>query len=265
MFNKIIIALSFILASSYGLAQKDINNYKYIIVPKSYEFSKTDDQYQLNSLLKFLFNKYGYEAYFIDELTEDLKKEGCLALTSQVSNEKKGMFKTKLEIILKDCYGNEVMTSKVGESRVKDFKKAHTEALRDAFETFKNFDYNYVAQAEVTERLKTDKELKKEVTKIEDKKEVVLIETDKKKKVIDEVSASPKDTKLNLYYAQEITNGFQLVNSEPRVVMILFNTSAKEVFIVKDKNAIVYKKEGKWFYSENDGTVSLDKELNIKF
>ena len=74
MLKKIVFTVSFILISFYGIAQKNINNYKYIILPTSFEFSKSEDQYQLNSLLKFLFNKYGYEAYFgNDDLPQMLK------------------------------------------------------------------------------------------------------------------------------------------------------------------------------------------------
>ncbi len=48
MFRKIIFTVLFMLISFYGTAQKDINNYKYIIVPKKFDFSKSEDQYQLN-------------------------------------------------------------------------------------------------------------------------------------------------------------------------------------------------------------------------
>ncbi len=47
--------------------------------------------------------------------------------------------------------------------------------------------------------------------------------------------------------------------------MILLKSSAKEVFIVKDKNATVFKKDGQWIYSENDEKTTTEKVLNIKF
>ena len=71
--------------------------------------------------------------------------------------------------------------------------------------------------------------------------------------------------KRELYYAQEIANGFQLVNSEPRVVMILLNTAAENVFIVKGKSAIVFKEDGFWYYSENDGELGEKTTMDIKF
>ena len=68
-----------------------------------------------------------------------------------------------------------------------------------------------------------------------------------------------------MHYAQEIKNGFQLVNSEPRIVMILLSTAAENVFIVKGKNAIVFKEDGFWYYSENNGELKERKTMNIKF
>jgi hypothetical protein len=264
--KKIICAVS-LLASVYGNAQKDLSNYKYILVPKKFYFSSSEDQYQLNSLTKFLFNKYGFRAYFVDDdLPDDLKTDRCLALSSEVSKEKSGMFKTKVEIILKDCYGVTVMTSKVGESRLKKFDKAYSEALRDAFETFQNTDYNYVsAKDNIVEPLKIVNEEISEVSKEDIKKS--LLEESESVSLADQKTKAVSEKKGNveLYYAQAIQNGFQLVDSEPKIVMILLNTATKDVFIVKDRNAVVFNKEGKWIYSENDGDSKKEKTLNIKF
>ena len=176
MLKKIIFTVLFVLISSFGIAQKDLNNYKYIIVPKTFEFSKSEDQYQLNSLLKFLFNKYGYEAYFSnDDLPEELKNNMCLALNSEALKDKGGLFKTKLEIILKDCFGNTVMTSQIGESREKDYQKAYTEALREAFETYQNIDYKYVSNQETVVEASNSKveNVNQQAAEVESTKEVI--------------------------------------------------------------------------------------------
>ncbi len=266
MSKKIVLIISFMLISFYGTAQKDINNYKYIIVPKKFDFSKSEDQYQLNSLTKFLFNKYGYEAYFgDDDLPKDLEKNRCLALTSEVSNGKGGMFKTKVEIILKDCFGATVMTSAVGMSRVKEYDKSYNEAIRNAFKTFQTLNYKYVPKEAVT--LESEKEDVAEVVKgdVENKIDKVPLAVP----LVAAVSVSAVDHKTEgnseLYYAQAIENGFQIVNAEPKIVMLLLTTAAENVFIVKGKNAIVFKEDGFWYYSENNGTLSDKTRLNIKF
>jgi hypothetical protein len=256
MLKKIVFTISFIILSFYGNAQRTINDYKYIIIPKSYEFSSSEDQYQLNSLTKFLFNKYGYEAYFAGELPEDLKVDRCLGLTASVSKEKTGMFKTRLEIMLKDCFDVVVVTSKIGESRSKEYKKAYTAALRDAFETFQNLDYKYIAKDNVEEKQSVKKKVK--VVEVEQ----VIPAKINKEEVTEQEEIS---IKKELYYAQKMSNGFQLVNSEPRVVMILLETAAQNVFIVKGKSAIVYKEDGFWYYSENNGELGEQITMNIKF
>ncbi|WP_405572931.1 hypothetical protein [Winogradskyella sp. Asnod2-B02-A] len=267
MFKKIVFTISFILISFYGIAQKNINNYKYIILPTSFEFSKSEDQYQLNSLLKFLFNKYGYEAYFgTDDLPEDLKSNRCLALNAEALKNKGGLFKTKLEIELKDCFGNIVMMSQEGQSREKEYKKAYTEALRNAFETFQNLDYKYVSNEETlveTPKPKVEN-VKQPIAEVNTPKETIAANEKKVNEVITK-EVSTENNFSDLHYAQEIKNGFQLVNSEPRIVMILLATAAENVFIVKGKNAIVFKEDGFWYYSENNGELGERKSMNIKF
>ena len=50
---KYILSFMFVFLSMTLIAQTSINDYKYVVVPKSYEFSQEQDQYQLNSLSKF--------------------------------------------------------------------------------------------------------------------------------------------------------------------------------------------------------------------
>lgn len=267
MLKKIVLVIPFICISFFGIAQKDINNYKYIIVPKKYEFVSSEDQFQLNSLTKFLFNKYGYKAYFPDDnLPEDLESDRCLALTSEVIKEKSGMFKTILSITLKDCYGTTVMTSELGESRLKEYNKAYTEALRNAFETYQTLDYTYVPKAEsVAQR---NESIKTEKVSLDTKGvEAETIEAVNDQDVTNQKSevVSVNQQTSEMYYAQAINNGFQLVNAEPKIVMILLSTAAKDVFAVKDKNAIVFKKGDDWVYSENNGDAITENVLLIKF
>lgn len=256
MLRKNQLSILFVILSLYGFAQSDLNNYKYIIIPKKFDFSRSEDQYQLNSLTKFLFNKYGYEAYFLeDELPEDLKNNRCLALTAEASNKESSLFKTKINIVLNDCFGTEVVSSEIGKSREKEYDKAYTEAFRAAFETFKTMDYSYVPQERTP--VLVDK-VKTQVNNSEAKPETT------ESKPSEEVISNQNDTE-ELYYAQPIKNGFQLVNSEPKIVMILLETSANNIFLVKGKSAIVYKEDGFWYYSENSDGLKEKKLLNIKF
>ncbi len=277
MLKKILLTVSFILMYFTGIAQKNINDYKYIIVPKTFDFLNSEDQYQLNSLTKFLFNKYSFEAYFVgDDFPEDLKSERCLALTSEVSKVKGGMFKTKLEILLKDCFGVVVMTSQVGESRLKEFDKAYNEALRQAFETFQNLEYEYVAADKAMVEVPANKTTTLNESNV-DKLVAVDVAVTKEvltqngKAISQDLEITKNDNEVvksktsELYYAQATNNGYQLVNSVPKIVMVLLTTAAENVFIVKGKSAIVFKEDGFWYYSENDGKLGEKKRLDIKF
>ncbi|MAX70810.1 MAG: hypothetical protein CMC76_06855 [Flavobacteriaceae bacterium] len=270
MLKKIIFIGSFILCSLFAQAQKSINDYKYIIVPKSFSFSKIDDEFQLNSLTKFLFNKHGYKAYFSDEeLPEDLKNDICLGLVADASKEKSGMFVTRVEFILKDCFGNTVITSKVGDSRIKKFDRAYSEAMREAFETFQEIDYAYKpkeGKSEVSEisDVKKVEEEKQPVKDVESEVKEVKVEVVKESKS-NVVEKGVENKNEEIFYAQPKNNGYQLVDSEPKVVMFLLSTAAENVFIVKGKSAIVYKEDGFWYYSENNGELQETKVMNIKF
>ena len=118
---------------SFGsAAQENLAAYKYILVPKQYEFQKGPDSYQINSLHKFLFEKAGFETLFTDELyPEDLVKERCLALTSKIVSNP-SMFKTRFTVELYDCYNKLVYAGPAGTSKIKDYTKAYNQTLRRA-------------------------------------------------------------------------------------------------------------------------------------
>ena len=58
--NSLIVFCLLIAFQNFTFAQSDINNYKYVSVSDRFDFLKTSDQYQLNSLTKFLLNKSGF-------------------------------------------------------------------------------------------------------------------------------------------------------------------------------------------------------------
>jgi len=284
MKKQILIILTLILFQFNVIAQKSVNNYKYIIVPKIYSFLGEEDKYQLNSLTKFLFNKYGYTAFFNDEdLPNDLSNSRCLALYTDVIEEK-GLFKTKLRIDLKDCGGILVMSSKSGETREKEFAKAYNLAFRDAFETFQNLDYKYVSNGVVTSEnvnptkseqkveAKAIGNLEVETKPLQDESLNVAAVAVTTKIVSEEPEMKAEETNIELVeeskdvlYAQPIENGYQIIDTTPKIVMILLKTAQTNVFIVKDQDAIVYKEEGSWFLSRNNGGKVSIEALNIKF
>ncbi|WP_108866660.1 hypothetical protein [Aquimarina aquimarini] len=153
MLRNLFLGVVFISTLSSS-AQKSINEYEYIVVPESYSFLKKNDQYQLNSLTKFLFEKYGFKAFMnMAEYPEDLKNNGCKALRANVVK-KPSVFQTRLIVELIDCNGAVVFASTEGKSREKEFKPAYHQALRNAFKDVKTLNYTFVQskQEEVSKK-----------------------------------------------------------------------------------------------------------------
>jgi len=142
-----IFLFGFVLMSS----AQDLNNYKYIIVPETFSFTDGVDQYRLNSLTKFLFEKNGFNTVMkTEDKPVDLKNDPCLGLNTNITDNS-NLFVTKLTLQLIDCGGNVVFETKEGSTRAKDFKTAYHEALRDAFSTVETLEYKYVESATMKE------------------------------------------------------------------------------------------------------------------
>lgn len=261
-------------------AQTDWNQYKYVVVPMQFDFVKGKDKYRVNTLTRYLFKQKGFETLFDEqELPEDLFKNRCLAMYADVKRIRGGFFKTQLQIELKDCRGNVIIKSDVGRTKEKQYNIAYKIAIREAFKSFDILEYNYDASYELKEDDEVSEAKPKEVTEtpevevVEEKAE----EVSEVKKAVEDIETVVEDVKETaaevkeeasepqLLYAQPIENGYQLIDTEPKKVMILLNTAAKDVYSVKGKDAIVFKRDGQWIYSENTGTSKIEKVLQIKF
>ncbi|WP_298903647.1 hypothetical protein [uncultured Psychroserpens sp.] len=280
--NRILFFIAFSFIFQFGTyAQDAINNYKYIIVPTQYDFQKSEDQYQLNSLTKFLFNKHGYQAYLqSDEFPSDLGADNCMALKAILKDVKGGFLVTKIQIDLVDCKNNTVATSVIGITKIKNYKKAYTKATRDAFITYQDFDYKYNGSSESkTTNVEAVKEKAAE-TKVDSKETLEVVESeikaaDEKVKIPDEIEIIEEEEepvitsevvdKKDILYAQPIDNGFQIVDTEPKKVMMLLYSGSPDMYIVQGKDAVVYRNESGWVYAENDGNRLRVKKINLKF
>jgi hypothetical protein len=278
---KNILFLCLIACSCFnGWAQNTVNDYKYVVVPLQYDFLKGQNVYRLNTLTKVLFKQHGFDVYFEkSELPTDLFEDRCLAMYADVHEVKGGFRKTRLEVTLKDCYGELIMTSTVGESGQNNHEKRHQIALRESFNSIKKLNYKYQPRSNTSSENRSiikDKVVN-DAEKVDGDKEVVNIEktevkaTSVQKEKIEtfdeevEKEKSPLKKISNVLYSTPINKGYQIRDEGNKDVMVLFSTEAKNVFIVKGKSAIVFKENNKWMYSENDGIAIVVKELNIRF
>ena len=124
----VIAVLMVVLQNTF--AQSDLSEYSYIVIPEKYEFLFEEDQHQLNSMTKFLFNKYGFNAFFPNELPNVRR---CDGLWANVEG-KPGFIWTTLQLVIRDCYGTVVYRGIEGKSKYKEYRKAYQDALRNSFE-----------------------------------------------------------------------------------------------------------------------------------
>lgn len=239
------IVLFALLFSGLGFAQS-LNDYKYVIIPERFEFLKEANKYNLNSLTKMIFSKPGFETYFsTDKMPDELALDKCKALYADLLNES-GILNTALVLVLKDCDGKVVFKSMKGSSKEKSYQKAYYEALREASGSVNLINYKYSG------------------------KEVVSTWTKTPVKNIPEAQQAAKPVTVNnenVLFAQPITNGYQLVDSTPKVVLKIFKTSQQDSYtaVSDSKNGVVFKRGNDWIfeYYQNDKLVS--EKLNIKF
>lgn len=236
---------------SYSQASKDINNYKNVIVPYKFDFLKEKNQYQLNALTKFLFNKK-FTAYLDNEnLPKELLVNKCSALSVDFLDNS-GMFNTILKLEIKNCLGA-ILFSSDGESKEKSYEKAYQMAIRDAYAKFeKNVNYKY-QPITISDELVIKEDIPVVVKPI--------IKESINTKKIEGVS----NISLETLYAQKKKNGFQLINTTPEILFFILKTNLEDVFIIKDKNGILYKNNRIWIaeFLENDKIIS--KSYQIKF
>ncbi len=252
MIKKTLFFLTLFMSISLFSQQSEFDKYQYIIVQSKFEFLKSADQFQTSSLLKFLLKKKGFKVFLSNEkLPQLLNNNRCLSLSASIIDNS-SMLSIKNTIELKDCYGKVLYTSKVGKSRNKDYKKGYHEAIRRAFDSMTDFEYDYDSSIAINKGVTKGKAAVVKVTSkivktLEIKKEIV----------------TSKDSVI--LYAQENANGFQLINTKPEVIFIILKTNVKNVFVIKDKNGIFYKVGEIWVAEYYENTQFVEKQYQVKF
>lgn len=236
-----------LLFAATAYSQTTINNYKYVLVPVKFNFSKADNQYGLNNLTKLLLQEKGFTAFVgNEELPPELVANKCNALIAELV-EKNGLLVTKLTLLLKDCQGNIIFKSKEGKSREKEFQAAYDQALRDAFTSLNDVPYKYdgttFAQAQQT-----------------------TIAPAAPASVPKPAAPAITETTGTLY-AQATPNGYQLIDTSPKKVLTLLKTSMPDYFIAEGgaSNGVVFKKNEEWLFEYYKDEKLISLKLQIKF
>ena len=264
--KNIILVLFLTMSNIFVFGQeKKVNNYKFIVVPDQFDFLKQKDEYKTSSLTKFLLKKNGFTVVLNSEqYPKDLIDNPCSGLKALVLD-KSSMFKLKVIIELRDCSNRLLYTSDEGVSKLKEYKKGFQEAIRNAHASMIDIVYEPVL-------LETIRKDKKEIVTVNPVlvKEVKEVKLEVELPVINNIEAAQVFPTNNIaldsaLYAQKKENGFQLVDLKPQVVFVILNTSVKDVFVIKDKNGLLYKKGENWIAEFYEGGEIVVKKYNIKF
>lgn len=232
-----------ILSQNAVFSQNDINNYKYFSVPDRFDFLKSTDQYQVNSLTKFLLEKNGFLVLDTSSnYPSDLVNNRCLLLNVNVEKIK-GFLNTKLEVQFRNCKNELVFKSAIGTSKLKDFRKGYHAALRAAFESVAELNYSYKTpiSAKVIEKITVPTPV-----------EVITPPAPPKAYTSSSVPSEPltPDDVTKDIYKVKITPteyGFKVINESTATILHTLHATIYEgVFLIDNLPGIAYKRGNRW-------------------
>lgn len=264
MKTRILLLLFFITTYSFS---QSVNDYKAVIIPMKYDFQKSENQYRLQTMTKFNLNKAGMNSFYtIESIPAEFNDRCSLLYIDAV--EDKGFLVTKLYLTFKDCNGKIIYKSEIGKSKEKEFGAAYTDALNKAFESVLALEYNYNGGVENTSVLSNSfsqgGSLNVVPSNVVPAATAVVITP----AAIENNNKITSENKIsNVLYAQPTSYGYQLVDSEPKVIMKVYKTSNPASFMATkgDVQGILVSKENKWFfeYYKNDQLIS--EIVDVKF
>jgi hypothetical protein len=191
-----------------------------------------------------LMEKYGFVTFFdTDILPTEVAENNCNKVFVEVQSNG-NMFMTKLTVILKDCKNNILFTSVEGKSREKEYQTSYNQALREAFSSFETLGYKNSGNV-------NSNVIAKENSNVKDSN------------VIDD----NKIANGMVLFAQPIENGFQLIDSTPKVIMKIYKTSSPICFIANKNNiqGVLISKDNQWFFEYIINSKLVSEKVEVKF
>ncbi|MGV3461176.1 MAG: hypothetical protein ACO1N9_12060 [Flavobacterium sp.] len=246
---KKVLTLLLLLAGTFVFAQS-VNNYKYVIVPKKFDFQREAGQYELNNLVKMMFEKYGFTVLMQDtQYPDDVALDRCKPLYADIVES--GLLHTNLTIVLKDCSDTALFTSAAGRSKEKDRRKAYYEALREAAPSLAGLNYKYTGEG--------DGKSKTVTRTITNKEEVtVYVESPNSAKTV---------TNPNQLTAKSTAYGYELVDAKGSHFLKMYKTSQPDSYSAQMEsiNGVVFKKGNEWFFEYHVDDKPISQKLDIRF
>jgi hypothetical protein len=228
---KYIFFLMLIAAASFG----QVGNYHYAVVASKFQAQNSAGQYGLNDLAKQFMIKNGFRTFLDNEpLPAEVAADNCRTLFVDVK-QNNNMFRTKLQVVITDCRKQVLFTSDVGESKEKDLRLANNMALRAAFKSFDKPQFRHDPNAAET--------------------------------AVQISSEAPAQTPGGYLSVQPTPNGFQIVDTTPRILLRLFKTSLPGIYIGENDQSkgVFFQREGKWYFEFYRDGQRVSQPFDVSF
>lgn len=201
-----------------------LNDFKFVVVPMQYAMFDEENKYLLNSLSKHLLTEAGFTTYVnTDPKLTNMELDRCMGLYAHISGTPEDFFslKTKIRLQLKDCKGNLVYETSEGVSKLKKYKEAYQEALRDAASALSSLDYAYNGGEGYFASQKEDVATK----------EVIEEET-----ALDRATSFDYSYGENLYKVEKIEAGYIIKSKETNSKLGYLHYNQNNVILYNSKN-----------------------------
>lgn len=247
-----------LLVSSFGFSQS-VNDYTGVIIPLKYDFLKSENQYRLATLTKVNLKKAGFEAFYANETFPGGYDDRCSLLNVDVIKDN-AFLMTKLYVVFKDCSGKEIFKSEVGKSKEKDFEVAYSEALNKAFESVYALNYKYDGTPAI-------KSTNTGITTPQIQAAPAGATAVTVAAVVVNVPSSSAEPDGSVLFAQPIKNGYQLIDSTPKVVMKVFKTTNPSIYLASkgDIQGTLTLKDNQWHFEYYEKDTLMSEIIKVKF
>ena len=263
---------------SYSFSQS-VNDYKGVIIPMKYDFLKTENQYRLQTITKINLQKAGFQAFYATEAIPSEITDRCSLLYIDVKKDN-AFLVSKLYVVFKDCYGAIVFQSAIGKSREKEFEMAYVDALNQAFISVYALKYKYNGNTNFSPKTGVTAQTMSAAAVPVSATPAAVVPAVSVPVVaavatvpVAVVSATKNEPKMtesissNMLYAQPTSYGYQLIDSEPKVVMKVYKTSNPASFMAKkgDVQGVLVSKENQWFFEYYPNDKLISEKVEVKF
>lgn len=236
----IVVSLFFVIHASALVAQNQELSFKKILLPTRFEFQNEENEFRVSSIIKNELEKKGYEVFYADGKVKVNYNDRCEYASIDVVRLSTAL-RTRLQIQVKDCDGKVLFQTPDEISKEKNRPKAHSEALLLCLNHIPNAPNELIPFKPIQKQDAVDSTITENA-----------------------ISNEANWTELQLY-AQKINDGYQLVDTTPKVVLRATPTSVPNVFLVTGLvKGIITIAEGKWYLEYQNNGSSVKTQLNVK-